>query len=436
MERRQYLRSVGAGCTMGLVSATGCLSDSSPEKTTTDTTHSQTTAPLRTTQIMESDDRVAETDFRKSRRDEGEPIAAFNEFGSWKTTSGRAVRDKEETYRSKEALQLIATDQAKMASARYDFSRPQDFIDRAFSMAVKWQHNPSTYAGLWLSLYDATGDYIQFSQSLQWENFQDWHRVDLGIWEINGKPNLEAITSIEIMTWAGDGRSRVLIADAQTTAVDSQGSVMLTFDDSRVSQHSVAFPLMEDYGYPGAIGVITQSLGQTPHMDLTQLNELYAAGWDMCSHPQFPNRPLTEFSKSKVKKTLGTYKRWLLAHGFERGAECIIYPFGLIDDQGLDAVAQYHKLGFKVAGQTPYGSRISSPLLASRVIGEHVDDVKEAITLAGEYGLVVPIMYHGVDVEGRISQDDFEQTLRHISDTENVRVITPSEWLTQLETSA
>jgi len=436
MNRRDYIRSVGIGCLTGLLSIGGCLSNRSQNQTLTETGHNPSTTTPQTTHGETSQMQLTVSDFRSARRTSGEPITGFDELESWKTTAGQTTSDTEQTYASLNSLELRAATRTDRASARYTFSSPQDFTNQAFSLAVKWHQHSSQFAGIWLTLYDTSDEYIQFSQSLDWKHFHDWQRVDLGIWKIKGEPNLDEIVGMELMTWAGDGQSHVWVADGRTTPTNTSGQVMLTFDDARASQYSVAYPIMEQYGFAGGVGVITESLGQSTFLDLTQLEELYASGWDMYSHPQYHERPLTEFSRQELNETLKEYKQWLLAHGFQRGANCIIYPFGRINDHGLDIVAKYHKLGFKVAGQTPYSPHISSPLLASRITGEHVQDVKHAITLAGEYGLVVPIMYHALDVEQRISKSQFKQTMEHIAETQNVTVITPAEWLRQIEPEA
>lgn len=430
MDRRDYL-SAGILGTSSVLGATWIYQRSRADSH--ESSRSSEKPDPDKTSMINTNELTTETDFREARYDVGDPVEGFDEFESWTTTAGRVTADSDQTYRSGQSLHLVAETEMDSAGARYEFNDPKDFTNRSFSLAVKWEHFGTPYAEVRLSIYDDSGDYIQFNQVLEWNDLQDWHRLDLGVRQVEGEPDLESITSIKVRTWVGDSRASVWVEDARTTATDAEGKVLLIFDDSRASQYSVAYPLLDKFGFSGCVGLIIRSLGKSDYLTLEELQELSDEGWDVCSHPQFHEQPLTEFNTDRLDETLAEYKQWLLSHGFERGADCIIYPFGKIDDESLNVVAKYHKLGLKVAGQTPYGPAISSPLLAGRVIGEHVGDVKRAVTLAGEYGMAVPIMYHAIGGQQYISERKFEHTLKHIDDTDNVDVVTTSEWLARLE---
>lgn len=439
MERRTYLSVVGAA----VCSFAGCVTSTSSKEP--DTEHSATKRPDTDTEMLrakqttseatEQVDQVAlDQDFQSIRSRAGDLLTDFEEApDEWTEEVGTVSVDDTTSRSGTNSLELKVGDSVDQVTARYAFDQPQDFSQRSFSAAVKWETFTNQYAGLWLRLRDTDGDSLTLNQAVEWTTLDDWHRFDLGVKGVNGDPDTTDIVELDIAIWAGEGKSRAWIDDIRTTERTGEGSVILTFDDARSSVHSVAYPLMQEYGYRGAVGTIVHAVGKSGQLDQQQMDELASDGWDLCSHPQFGNRPLTEFDKAELTETLERYREWLLAHGFERGADCIIYPHGKINDAGLDVTANYHKLGFKVAGETPYGPLLTSPLLAGRVNGDEVQQTKSSIEQAAEYGMVVPIMYHRLGKHGGISKADFRATLEHIESTENVSVITPSEWLARHE---
>lgn len=75
--------------------------------------------------------------------------------------------------------------------------------------------------------------------------------------------------------------------DAQT-----RSTVVLGFDDQYSSVYTLAYPLMEAYGYKGTMYVQPSAVGASGRMTWAQLQELADAGWTIGSHP-YQHKPLT-----------------------------------------------------------------------------------------------------------------------------------------------
>lgn len=371
-------------------------------------------------------------DFRRYRRTQGQSVASFEGENSWIQSRGSVALQTNERNSGAASLKLETDVHATEAIATRAFESPRDFSNQAFSIAGKWEAPRDGWYQIALTLTDVTGDYIRYTQIVETQHLNQWHRFDLGVQSVHGEPNLSTITSMSLMTWAGKKRSRVFVDTLRATETTDVGYVMFTFDDIHESVFTVAYPAMQKYGYVGCGGVIKEAVNTPQYLSLRQMDELAAAGWEFCSHPQYDQTPLPTMTLGRLRKTLTEYKMWLVDHGFDRGLETIIYPYGLVDDAALEVVADYHKLGFKVErGQ--YGPRITSPLLLGRTTGDHLETVTQAIEFASKYGLVVPLMYHSLDTDGRISQSQFKTTLDYVANDDQIEVITPKEYLSKLE---
>jgi peptidoglycan/xylan/chitin deacetylase (PgdA/CDA1 family) len=436
MRRRHFLSTVGVGIAS---IAGGCLGDDESSTATgrTDTAPPRSTTgatePIEPTGTATSRPRSSLTvdgEFRAARADVGTTIADFETAGSWSAFRGDASLQSAERVRGERALRLSTDPTESEAIACREFDAPRDFSNRGFSLAAKWEAPSDAWYQVALTLRDADGDFLRFTQVVEAPHRSDWHRLDLGVHSVGGDPDLTRVTGMDVMTWVGDGASRVFVDDLRSVPTADTGYVLFTFDDAPESAYTVAYPAMRERGFAGCVGVIKRHLGHSGYLSLDRMDEMAAAGWEFCSHPQF-DRALPEMGLDRLDDTLAAYKSWLYDHGFDRGAETMIYPYGAVDDAALEVVADYHRLAFKVErGQ--YSPRVSSPLLLGRTDGDRFESVCQAIDRAARYGLVVPIMYHALNAEGRISKADFEATVDLVADTDGIEVITPSEYLSKL----
>jgi hypothetical protein len=74
-------------------------------------------------------------------------------------------------------------------------------------------------------------------------------------------------------------------------AVCIAGMVTYSFDDGHINTYEVAVPILESQGQVGTINAVLTWVGNVDRMSLTQLLEVEAKGWEICSqsvtHPKF-----------------------------------------------------------------------------------------------------------------------------------------------------
>ncbi|GHA61328.1 polysaccharide deacetylase family protein [Pontibacter akesuensis] len=124
-----------------------------------------------------------------------------------------------------------------------------------------------------------------------------------------------------------------LLAYLTTGAPLPPKAVMLTFDDTNLSQYEVAAPVLEKYGFKGMFFVMTVSLGRPRYMTREQVRDLAARGhaigshtWDHHNVKKFEGDDwLTQVEKPKqvLEEILG------------QPVTYFAYPFGLWNTQAI-----------------------------------------------------------------------------------------------------
>jgi len=112
--------------------------------------------------------------------------------------------------------------------------------------------------------------------------------------------------------------------------------VILTFDDDNLDNYTVAFPIMQKYGFTGVEYVPFTYIGADGYMSADQLKELAAAGWEIGSHTLThinlialpPDRLRAEVVDARIK----------LENLLGVPILTFAYPFGANDSASVDLV--------------------------------------------------------------------------------------------------
>lgn len=169
--------------------------------------------------------------------------------------------------------------------------------------------------------------------------------------EIIPGSSLGDVTRIGFKVERESGRTAsVWISNLET--VSFKPMITLRFDDQRQSVYDNAYPLMNQYGFKGVIGVITGTplLGNDPNvnnsdpgMTKAQLLEVRALGWDLVSHTHTHNYiagQTDDFMDSDYKKSVAYLKDELGASSIERSL--LISPFGQRDERVAKIQRKYY----------------------------------------------------------------------------------------------
>jgi peptidoglycan/xylan/chitin deacetylase (PgdA/CDA1 family) len=157
-------------------------------------------------------------------------------------------------------------------------------------------------------------------------------------------------------------------------------TLVLTFDDGYRSVLEHAAPIMQRFGIPGTVFVVTNFVGAPVPMTWSgiaqwvgtpceselrslgwdELAELAAAGWEIgshtCSHPY-----LTQLSQMQLEEELGA-SRACVEERLGRPCRSLAYPQGDHDERVVRAAAQAgYELAFTVPSTLAEGDRLRWP---------------------------------------------------------------------------
>ena len=144
----------------------------------------------------------------------------------------------------------------------------------------------------------------------------------------------------------------------------SRNSIVLTFDDGRDCNYSLAAPILEEFGFAATFFIITNFCDQEDFMtwkqitDLSQRldkqgNPLFEIGSHTCSHVD-----MSKFSEEELKKELEDSKKALLINA---GVSCVslALPYGVLSgDPTLINVAK--NLGYENIRTSDRGNVVSA----------------------------------------------------------------------------
>lgn len=109
------------------------------------------------------------------------------------------------------------------------------------------------------------------------------------------------------------------------------GLVTFWFDDSWISQYNTAFPLMEKYGYKGAVAVAVKLVCYPAFMNWDQLRILQNRGWETTAHTVMHNCDLGYYTTKITQYELGGSKQMIQSHGLR--ADQFVMPCGYNREQ-------------------------------------------------------------------------------------------------------
>jgi peptidoglycan/xylan/chitin deacetylase (PgdA/CDA1 family) len=113
--------------------------------------------------------------------------------------------------------------------------------------------------------------------------------------------------------------------------------VVISFDDNDITVYTTAFPIMQEFGFAGVNYLVGNRLGSDGFMNIDQIKELIAAGWEVGSHsmthPYLTQSASVDWeltqSKTNLENKLGVK------------VDTFAYPFG---DYSPDIINQVSKI--------------------------------------------------------------------------------------------
>lgn len=298
-----------------------------------------------------------------------------------------------------------------------------DLSSRVPSLAVRPDgEDPPT--GLYCQLFAPDADNrVDLWQAV---SHGGWTRLDLGPRAVVGDPDLRDVRTVGVRLWTGEDRARVDLDALRTVERPDRGAVMFTFDDGLASQYDPAAAVLADHDVPGVIAPIPETVGGEGRVTVDQLRELRDDGWTVVNHPQ-AEKPLPAYPVHRQRALMKTTKRWLLGHGFEAGADTVIWPYGRADATTLSVARRYYSLGLS-AGDAPGAVPVTDPLTVARIDGTAPERARRLLDLTARHRGLAVLVYHpvGTGADNAVSEAALRETVAHAVDAD-LDVVTPAD---------
>jgi len=110
--------------------------------------------------------------------------------------------------------------------------------------------------------------------------------------------------------------------------------VIITFDDGNLDNYTVAWPIMQKYGFTGVLYIVGYYMGTDNYMNAGQVKEMAAAGWEVGSH-SMSHRDLTSLEPERQRIEIVDSKTTLEA-ALGVPVRTIAYPFGFNNNGVVD----------------------------------------------------------------------------------------------------
>lgn len=126
--------------------------------------------------------------------------------------------------------------------------------------------------------------------------------------------------------------------------------IIITFDDANLDNYTNAFPIMQEYGFTGVLYVPYAYVGTPNYLNVDQIHEMAAAGWEVGSHSFNHLTNFLSLEPAAMRREVVS-SREKLEELLQLPILTFAYPFGLNNDA---AVEYAHFAGY-IAGMGATG---------------------------------------------------------------------------------
>jgi len=127
--------------------------------------------------------------------------------------------------------------------------------------------------------------------------------------------------------------------------------MLITFDDGHLNAYTAAFPIMQKYGFTGILYIVGTYMGADGFMNVDQIKEMVAAGWEVGSH-SMRHLDLTRLDKTEQIYEI-SHSRKFLEEQLGIPIQSFAYPFGL---SNVDLADLTYALGYTTAMSLGYSN--------------------------------------------------------------------------------
>lgn len=210
------------------------------------------------------------------------------------------------------------------------------------------------------NITDTTGITVYLSNDSGFTNYLSigitnlvlgWQRivVNKAWWTVTGTGTFaSSIIRVRVRQDCAASGIGIVYFDNLRTGGYTRPKVVLIMDDGFSTQYTLAYAYMKPLGLRATIGVISSAVGTGGYMSLTQLQELFAAGWDMVNHTVNHTNLTTFGTAQQMIDEVDPCSTYLITNGLARngGEKLFLYPNGGYNQAAIDVLTG---LNFKAA---------------------------------------------------------------------------------------
>lgn len=119
--------------------------------------------------------------------------------------------------------------------------------------------------------------------------------------------------------------------------------VVISFDDGNEDIYQNAFPIMQQFGYPGTFFIVADRLSSPGFVSTADLKQMAAAGWEIDSH-SWSHIDLTKNHAAIWQEA--AHSRLVLKQALGAPVEVFAYPYGTVDPTVIQKLQEY---GYRAA---------------------------------------------------------------------------------------
>ncbi|NGM70284.1 polysaccharide deacetylase family protein [Natronolimnobius sp. AArcel1] len=352
----------------------------------------------------------------------------FEDLGQWEAVTGDLEADTERTFEGTQSARLRSSDDEEQVMIRRALSEPIDIRGAAPALALA----SDEMANPVIHLRDESGDTLQFKQNVR-EGYP-FIRRNFGHTDVNGDPDLSAITEIAVSDWSASQARDVWIDDLHFVPRITEGRVLLQFQGGYETDYTHAYPIIEEYDLEASTFVPTDRIrpndsAEGNRLTEAQLADLVDAGWSLGTVGA-RHQHLHEVDSGRLESDILSPLEWFDERGYD-DARYFAFPGGQFDQEMLDIVGDHYDLGF--SGRHRAQAYATSPLTITRISGGvdrrnlTAEQMIDAIDWTATHGGLTTITFYEMDDD---DADALEETAAHLSeliDAGEIELITPAE---------
>ena len=336
--------------------------------------------------------------------DHGTQISDFEDVGDWRVTGGFEDVNSTEFEEGNGSIDLGTVERGGKVSAEtaiaQDLSGPGQ-IRFWVSFAPGWRTTVSSVNLQFASTPDFGRSFTYYLGDLSGLH-EGWNLISLAKSDFTGSDGAswqDPMVRARVEVRANPGELAQVGIDDLRVGVEALSGVVISFDDGDESVYTRAYPIMAALGLKGTAYVVSSRVGGPGRMTITQLRELYYAGWDIGNHSR-THPDLAALKLEAVEKELLGCTGYLVSNGLPAAARHVSYPDGSYDDTVLQAMGNTGMLTGRTVEYRvealPLDDAFQMPASPTNPTELSVGEIKSRIDRAAREGAIIELFFHAI----------------------------------------